>query len=169
MGLKGWGGGGRWHKASVSDCLPVGPSPLHISRGGWAPLTRKWHIPPHPAPPQHTNHWAPRTRKRHQQEHRPQRPTERSDPTQHAEGRAGDCPGPRKGATPRRTVTHGGGGGALEPAEGRGGGSGKGAFVTGQSNEARLNTLMMTHHLRRKVAQKICFSQTIPPMIHTSK
>ena len=27
------------------------------------------------------------TRKRHQQEHRPQRPTERSDPTQHAEGR----------------------------------------------------------------------------------
>ena len=38
--------------------------------------------------------WAPRTRKRHQPEHRPQRPTERSDPTQHAEGRTGDCPGP---------------------------------------------------------------------------
>ena len=53
--------------------------------------------------------WAPRTRKRHQQEHRPQRPTERSDPTQHAKGRTGDCPGPRKGATTRRTVTQGGG------------------------------------------------------------
>ena len=70
------------------------------------------HILPHPAQPQHTNHWAPRTRKRHQQEHRPQRPTERSDPTQHAKGRTGDCPGPRKGATPRRNVTRGGGGGS---------------------------------------------------------
>ena len=49
---------------------------------------------PHSAQPQHTNHWAPRTRKRHQQEHRPQRPTERSDPTQHAKGRTGDRPGP---------------------------------------------------------------------------
>ena len=48
--------------------------------------------------------------KRHQQEHRPQRLTERSDPTQRAEGRTGDCPGPRKGATTRRTVTQGGGG-----------------------------------------------------------
>ena len=38
--------------------------------GGWG------HIPPHPAQPQHTNDWAPRTRKQHQQEHRPQRPTE---------------------------------------------------------------------------------------------
>ena len=38
-------------------------------------------------------------------EHRPQRPTERSDPTRHAKGRTGDCPGPRKetngGRTPR--------------------------------------------------------------------
>ena len=49
------------------------------------------------------------TRKRHQQEHWPQRPTECSDPTQHAKGRTGDCPGPRKGATTRRTVTRGGG------------------------------------------------------------
>ena len=24
----------------------------------WAPLTRKRHIPPHPAQPRHTNHWA---------------------------------------------------------------------------------------------------------------
>ena len=36
----------------------------------WAPLTRKRHIPPHPAQPRHTNHWAPRTRQRHQREHR---------------------------------------------------------------------------------------------------
>ena len=31
-----------------------------------------------------------------------------SDPTQHAKGRTGDCPGPRKEATTRRTVTQGG-------------------------------------------------------------
>ena len=50
---------------------------------------------------------APRMQKRHQREHRPQRPTERSDPTQHAKGRAGDCPGPRKGTATRRNVTQG--------------------------------------------------------------
>ena len=71
----------------------------------WAPLMRKRHIPPHSAQPQHTNDGAPRTRKRHQREHRPQRPTERSDPTQHAKGRTGDCP--RKGATTRQNVTQG--------------------------------------------------------------
>ena len=76
----------------------------------WAPLTRKRHIPPHPTQPRHTNHGAPRTRKRHQQEHRPQRPTERSDPRQHAKGRTGDRPGPRKGTATRRNVTQGGGG-----------------------------------------------------------
>ena len=43
-----------------------------------------------------------------QQEHRPQRPTENSDPTHHAKGRVGDRPGPRKGATTRRNVTQGG-------------------------------------------------------------
>ena len=74
----------------------------------WAPLTRKRHTMPHSAQSQHTNYWAPRTRKRHQQEHRPQRPTESSDPTQHAKGRTGDRPGPRKGATTRRNVTQGG-------------------------------------------------------------
>ena len=74
----------------------------------WAPLTRKRHIPPHSAQPRHTNYWAPQTRKRHQREHRPQRPTERSDPTQHAKGRTGDSPGPRKGATTRWNVTQGG-------------------------------------------------------------
>ena len=55
----------------------------------WAPLTRKRHTMPHSAQPQHTNYWAPRTRKLHQQEHRPQRPTESSNPTQHAKGRTG--------------------------------------------------------------------------------
>ena len=68
---------------------------------------RKRHTLPQPAQPQHTNYWAPRTRKRHQQEQRPQRPTESSAPTQHAKGRTGDCPGPRKGATTRRNVTQG--------------------------------------------------------------
>ena len=57
---------------------------------------------------QHTKYWAPRMQKRHQQEHRPQRPTESSDPTQHATRRTGDCPGPRRGTTTRRTVTQGG-------------------------------------------------------------
>ena len=80
----------------------------------WAPLTRKWHTMPHSAQAQHTNYWAPRTQKRHQQEHRPQRPTESSNPTQHAKGRTGDCPGSRKGATTRRNVTQGGGGWLLE-------------------------------------------------------
>ena len=75
----------------------------------WAPLTRKRHTIPHSAQPRHTNYWAPRTRKRHQQKHRPQRPTEHSDPTQHAKGRKGDRPGPRKGATTRRNVTQGAG------------------------------------------------------------
>ena len=76
----------------------------------WAPLTRKRHIPPHPAQPRHTNDGAPRTRKRHQQEHRLQRPTKCSDPTQHAKGRTGDCPGPRKETATGRNVTQGGGG-----------------------------------------------------------
>ena len=89
-------GGGGW----------VGPPPP-----SWAPLTHKRHIPPHSAQPRHTNDWAPRTRKRHQREHRPQRPTERSNPTQHAKGRTGDCPGPRKETTTGRNVTRGGGGG----------------------------------------------------------
>ena len=73
----------------------------------WAPLTRKRHVPLHPAQPRHTNHWAPLTQKRHQQEHQPQRPTESSDPTQHAKGRTGGCPGPRTETTTRRHVTRG--------------------------------------------------------------
>ena len=79
-------------------------------RGGGDRKRTKRHIPPHPAQPRYTNYWAPRTRKRHQQEHRPQWPTERSDPTRHAKGRTGDCPGPRKETTTRRNVTRGGAG-----------------------------------------------------------
>ena len=71
------------------------------------PLTRKRHTMPHPAQPRHTNHWAPRTWKRHQQEQRPQRPTESSNPTQHEKRRTGDCPGPRKETTTRRNITQG--------------------------------------------------------------
>ena len=56
------------------------------------------------AQPWCANYWAPRTRKRHQQEHRPQRPPERSNPTQHLKGGTGDCPGPRKGTATRRTT-----------------------------------------------------------------
>ena len=55
----------------------------------WAPLTRTRHAMPHSAQPQHTNYYG--------------------DPTQHAKGRTGDRPGPRKGATTRRNVTRGGG------------------------------------------------------------
>ena len=62
----------------------------------WAPLVRKRHILPHPAQPQHTNHWAPRTRKRQRQQHRLQR----SNRTQHAKGRTGDCQGPGKKPQP---------------------------------------------------------------------
>ena len=38
---------------------------------------------------------------------RPQRLTESSNPTQHAKGRTGNCPGPRKETTTRRNVTQG--------------------------------------------------------------
>ena len=102
----GGGGGGVWAAKTVKRPPQQPAQPQYANY--WAPLTRKRHIPPHSAQPRHTNYWAPRTRKRHQREHRPQRPTERSDPTQHAEGRPGDCPGPRKGATTRRHVTRGG-------------------------------------------------------------
>ena len=79
----------------------------------WAPLTCKRRILPHPAQPQHTNHWALRTLKRHLQEHQPQRPTESSNPTQHAKGRISDYPRPRKETTTRRNVTQRGGMGAV--------------------------------------------------------
>ena len=110
-----WGGGGGavdrgvWTAKTVKRPRQQPAHPQYANY--WAPLTRKRHIPPHPAQPRHTNDGAPRTRKRHQQEHRPQRPTESSDPTQHAKGRTGDCAGPRKGTSTRRNVTQGGGGG----------------------------------------------------------
>ena len=81
--------------AVVSHLCPLNQNLARVRTGGGG-ATR-----------QHANYWAPRTRKRHQREHRPQRPKERSDPTQHAKGRTGDCPGPRKETTTRRTVTQG--------------------------------------------------------------
>ena len=72
--------------------------------------------------PRYANHRAPRPRKLHQQEHRPQRPTERSDPTQHAKGRTGDCPGPRtRNPTGCHTVGGGTGGGWKRRPAGGGG------------------------------------------------
>ena len=99
-------------RALLQGC--IGTADNHRRRGRypqyanyWPPLTRKRRILPHSAQPRHTNHWAPRTRKQHQQEHRPQRLTESNDPTQHAKGRTGDCPGPHKETTTRRNVTQG--------------------------------------------------------------
>ena len=48
-------------------------------------------------------------------EHKPQRPSESIDPTQHAKGRTGDCSGPRKETATRRNVTQGKGGGGMRP------------------------------------------------------
>ena len=128
LGRSGGGGGGGWASRTQKHSEAGYGRP--VDGGVWTAKTVKRprqqpaHPPirqllgaadtqsahlPHPAQPQHTDHWAPRTRKRHQQEHRPQRPTERSDPTQHAKGRTGDCPGPRKGTTTRRNVTQGDG------------------------------------------------------------
>ena len=102
---KGRGLPGAWSPDS-SEGLGLGrPVCLCPGRGGGGGGT-PCHIQHSPNTP---NHWAPRTRKRHQQEHRPQRPTESSDPTQHAKGRTGDCPGPHKETTTRRNVTRGGG------------------------------------------------------------
>ena len=96
---------GAWTAKTVKQPQQQPAQPQYATY--WVPLMRKRHTMPHPAQPQHSNHWARRTRKRHQQEHRPQRPTENSDPTQHAKGRMGDCPGPRKETTTRRNVTQG--------------------------------------------------------------
>ena len=101
----GCGDRGVWTAKTVKQPRQQPAHPQYANY--WVPLTRKRHTMPHPAQPEHTNYWAPRTQKRHQQEHRPQRPTESSDPTQHAKGRTGDRPGPRKGATTRRNVTQG--------------------------------------------------------------
>ena len=49
-----------------------------------------------------------------------------------------------------------GGGGRWSPLK-EGGGFGKGALVTGQSQEAGTKTLKMTHHLRREAARKNVF------------
>ena len=76
---------GAWRAKTVKQPRQQPAHPQYANY--WAPLTRNRHTMPHPAQPQHTNHWAPRTLKRHQQEHQLQRPTESSNPTQHAKGR----------------------------------------------------------------------------------
>ena len=50
-----------------------------------------------------------------------------------------------------------------------GGGSGKGALVTGQSQEASPKPLMMTHQLRREAVWKLFFFKKNSPVIRTSK
>ena len=75
--------------------------------GAWAAKTvQRSPQPPPPPPLWYANYWAPRTRKR--QEPQPQQLTECSNPTQHAKGRMGDCPGPRKVTAARWNVTQGG-------------------------------------------------------------
>ena len=54
-------------------------------------------------------------------------------------------------------------GGRSSPLKEGGWGIGKGALVTGQCKEAGPKPPMTTHHLRRKAAQKNCFSKPIPP------
>ena len=95
--LGGGGSGGRTVKPS-NDPRSNQRNPRYANY--WGPLAHKRH-PPQPAQPRHTNDGAPRTRRQHQQEHRPQQPT------QHAKGRTGDCPGPRKETATRRNVTRG--------------------------------------------------------------
>ena len=67
--------------------------------------------------PQYANYWAPLTRKQYHMDRRPQRPSESVDPTQHAKGKTGDCPGPRKETATRRNAKGGGGRDALEGGE----------------------------------------------------
>ena len=93
-----WGSHTRKHREAGSGRPEDG--------GGWTAKTVK-RPPQQPTQPQYANYWALLRRKQHQQEHRPQRPTERSNLTQHAEGRTVDCPGPRKETTTRRNVTQG--------------------------------------------------------------
>ena len=63
----------------------------------------------------------------------------------------------------------GGGGGIRAPQRKGGGGAGKGALVTGLSQEASLKPLMMTHQLRREAAWGFFPPKTNSPVIHTSK
>ena len=58
--------------------------------------SKKCKTTPQPAQPPCTNYWAPLTQKQHHKEHRPQRPSEDNNPTKHAKGTTGDCPGPFK-------------------------------------------------------------------------
>ena len=60
----------------------------------------------------------------------------------------------------KKVCAWGGGGGILSPGKG---GFGKASLVTGQSKEASLNALMMTHHQHHKAARKrFFFKKKIP-------
>ena len=103
--------GGAWAAKTVRRTLQHPAQPRYANY--WAPLTHKRHQP-QPAQPQDTNDGAPRKCKQHQQKHRPQQLPKRNDPTQHAKGRTGDCPGPYKETAIRGNVTQGGGAGSSE-------------------------------------------------------
>ena len=77
-------------------------------RGGGGAGAEKYNDPR--SNQQYANYWAPLMRKQHHKEHGLQRPSGSVDPTQHAKGRTGDCPGPRKENATRRNVTQGVGG-----------------------------------------------------------
>ena len=99
---KSWAACGHVDRGAWTANLVKGPrqqpaQPQYAHYG--APPTRKRHTMPHPAQPRWTN-------KQHQQEHWPQRPTESSNPTQHAKGRTASS---RKETTIRRNVIQVGG------------------------------------------------------------
>ena len=87
---------------------PADPQGLGQPRGGEGSPPPPY-SPPNCRTPLGVTHWlAAAPVKRHHNEHRPQRPSEHHDPTQHMKGRTGDCPGPRKETGTRWNVTHGG-------------------------------------------------------------
>ena len=110
VGGLGWKGGGRpgQHAKGWSNWPhALGNAARHVVNEGSGQQRPRNDPRNNQHNPQCADCCAPLTQKRHQQEHRPQRPTESSDPTQHAKGRTGDCPGPRKETVTRRNVTRG--------------------------------------------------------------
>ena len=103
---RGWPGEGVWGaKNRQTTSATTSTTPRRQLLGAADAQTA------HPATSSTAPVHQPRGSASDQQEHRPQRPTESSDLKQHAKGRTGDCPGPRKETATRRNVTRGGGGG----------------------------------------------------------
>ena len=103
-----WGGGGGAEQWGLTH--------MGTRRGRWWTKSM-WRgvgskncktAPQQPAQPQFANYWAPPMRKRHHKEHGLQRPTERSDATQHAEEEPVTVQGPVKKQQPDG-MSHGGG------------------------------------------------------------